>query len=170
MTVLVVDDETAIRRVVRRALERNGAEVLEAEGGETALALLQCDDADQVDLVITDLMMPGIGGLALAEVLSVFRPELPVLAMSGNPPAPSPDRRLPLLLKPFTLSELLVAIRLVQSRSRHDCIIEEHRRVAHLLHAAAGETQARDAALRSAAVDLVAMARLLQSSQPERQP
>jgi DNA-binding response OmpR family regulator len=169
MTVLVVDDETAIRRVVRRALERNGAEVLEAEGGETALALLQCDDADQVDLVITDLMMPGIGGLALAEVLSVFRPELPVLAMSGNPPAPSPDRRLPLLLKPFTLPELLVAIRLVQSRARHACI-EEHRRVAHLLHAAAGETQARGAALRSAAVDLVAMARLLQSSQPERQP
>jgi DNA-binding response OmpR family regulator len=169
MTVLVVDDETAIRRVVRRALERNGAEVLEAEGGETALALLQCDDHDQVDLVITDLMMPGIGGLALAEVLSVFRPELPVLAMSGNPPAPSPDRRLPLLLKPFTLPELLVAIRLVQSRARHACI-EEHRRVAHLLHAAAGETQARGAALRSAAVDLVAMARLLQSSQPERQP
>jgi DNA-binding response OmpR family regulator len=168
MTVLVVDDETAIRRVVRRALERNGAEVLEAEGGETALALLQCD-ADQVDLVITDLTMPGIGGLAVAEVLSVFRPGLRVLAMSGNPPAPSPDRRLPLLLKPFTLSELLVAIRLVQSRSRHGCI-EEHRRVAHLLYAAAGETQARGTALRSATVDLVAMAKLLQSSQPERQP
>lgn len=168
MTVLVVDDETAIRRVVRRALERDGAEVLEAEGGETALALLQ-GDADQVDLVITDLTMPGIGGLAVAEVLSVFRPELRVIAMSGNPPAPSPDRRLPLLLKPFTLAELLVAIHLVQSRARRGCI-EEHRRVAHLLHAAAGETQARDAALRSAAVDLVAMAKLLQSSQPERQP
>jgi CheY-like chemotaxis protein len=168
MTVLVVDDEASIRRVVRRALERDGAEVLEAEGGETALALLQ-RGADPVDLVITDLAMPGIGGLAVAEVLSVFRPELAVLAMSGNPRMPSPDRRLPLLLKPFTLPELLVAIRLVQSRSRQACI-EEHRRVAHLLHAAAGETQARGAALRSAAVDLVAMGRLLQSSQPERRP
>jgi CheY-like chemotaxis protein len=168
MTVLVVDDEAAIRRVVRRALERDGAEVLEAEGGETALALLQWG-ADPVDLVITDLTMPGIGGLAMAEVLSVFRPELPVLAMSGNPRMPSPDRRLQLLLKPFTLPELLVAIRLVQSRSRQACI-EEHRRVAHLLHAAAGETQARGAALRSATVDLVAMARLLQNSQPERRP
>jgi DNA-binding response OmpR family regulator len=168
MTVLVVDDEAAIRRVVRRALERNGAEVLEAEGGETALALLQ-RRADPIDLVITDLTMPDIGGLAVAQVLSVFRPELPVLAMSGNPGTPSPDRRLSLLLKPFTLAELLVAIRLVQSRSRQACM-EEHRRVARLLHAAAGETQTRGAALRSAAVDLVAMARLLQSSQPERQP
>jgi CheY-like chemotaxis protein len=167
MTVLVVDDESVIRRVVRRALERDGAEVLEAEGGETALALLQ-RGANPVDLVITDLAMPGIGGLALAEVLSVFRPELPVLAMSGNPGTPSRDRRLPLLLKPFTLPELLGAIRLVQSRSRHGCI-EEHRRVAHLLHAAAGETRAQDTALKSA-VDLVAMAKLLQSSQPERQP
>jgi two-component system cell cycle response regulator CpdR len=160
MTVLVVDDEASIRRVVRRALERNGAEVLEAEGGETALTILQ-RRGDPVDLVITDLAMPGIGGLAVAEVLSVFRPELPVLAMSGNPRMPSPDRRLPLLLKPFTLPELLVAIRLVQSRSRHVCI-EEHRRVAHLLHAAAGDAQARGTTLRSAAVDLVAMARLLQ--------
>jgi CheY-like chemotaxis protein len=168
MTVLVVDDEAAVRRVVRRALERDGAEVLEADGGETALAMLQQRD-DPVDLVITDLVMPGIGGLAVAEVLSVFRPELPVLAMSGDPRMPSPDPRLSLLLKPFTLPELLVAIRLVRSRSRQ-ASIAEHRRVAQLLHAAAREAQPRGTALRSTAVDLVAMARLLQNSQPERQP
>jgi CheY-like chemotaxis protein len=167
MTVLVVDDEAAVRRIVHRALERDGFEVLEAESGETALALIQAR-RDPLHLVITDLSMPGIGGMAVAEVLSVFRPELPVLAMSGNPGMSTPDRRVPLLLKPFTLPDLLVAIRLVRSRARVARLESvEHRRMARRLQAAAAEAQTRGEALRSKAVDLVAMAALLRTPGPD---
>jgi two-component system, cell cycle response regulator CpdR len=162
VTVLVVDDEPAIRRVVHRALEREGTEVLEAENGQAALEIIQ-RDARNIDLVITDLAMPGIGGQAVAQVLSVFRPELPVLAISGHPHMTAPDRRIPLLLKPFTIVELIAAMRLVRSRTRSArAESDEHRLVARQLRAAADGAHARGEALRSKTVDLVAMARLLE--------
>jgi CheY-like chemotaxis protein len=112
--VLVVDDEEPLRRVVRRALEADGCTVLEAADGEAALGLLQTIESP--DLLLTDLRMPRIGGRELAEVLSVFRPELPVVAMTGFAGAAHPDRRLPLLVKPFTLPDLLGAVRTARSR------------------------------------------------------
>jgi len=165
MTVLVVDDEPAIRHIVRRALLRAGADVLETDNAEAALEVIQ-HDPGQLDLVITDLVMPGISGLVLAGVLSVFRPELPVLAMTGHSVLLEPDRRLPLLSKPFTLSELLAAVAAVRGRARRGVRqADEQRMVARRLRAAADAAQSRGAALRSRAVDLTAMARLLQASQ-----
>jgi CheY-like chemotaxis protein len=162
MTVLVVDDEPAIRRIVCRALADPGHVVLQADSGEAALALIQ-DEHRPLDLVITDLVMPGIGGLALAAVLSVFRPELPVLAMTGHSSLVEPDRRLPILTKPFTIPELRAAVAGTRVRVRR--VVgqgREQRTVSRRLLAAAEATPSRGNALRSNSVDLLAMARLLQ--------
>ncbi|HXJ33514.1 MAG TPA: response regulator [Candidatus Eisenbacteria bacterium] len=65
-TILIVDDSTTIRAMVRRALEEDRHEVLEASHGAAALAALEQANAD---LVITDLLMPGMDGLALTRAL-----------------------------------------------------------------------------------------------------
>ena len=115
-TILVVDDEPTVRRVVRRILEHDGHIVVESPDAESALRLIE-QHTSRIDLVITDLGMPGIKGRELAEVLSVFRPELPVLAMTGSERVIT-DRRLPLLGKPFTLDSLREAVRTMRSRPR----------------------------------------------------
>jgi CheY-like chemotaxis protein len=81
MTVLVVEDEPAVRAVVVRSLERGGFRVLQAS--DAAAALQVADREGRPDLVLTDLMMPGIGGAELARRLKARWPGLPVLFMSG---------------------------------------------------------------------------------------
>jgi two-component system, cell cycle sensor histidine kinase and response regulator CckA len=76
----------------RRALELDGATVIEASDGVFALSLVQ-EWTGPLDLVMTDLKMPRLGGIEVAELRSVFRPDLPVLAMTGDPGMA--DRRLP---------------------------------------------------------------------------
>jgi len=83
-TILVVDNEASVRRVVRRTLQHDGNVVLEAVDAESALRLIE-GHSGRLDLIITDMTMPGIDGWELAEVLSVFRPELRVLVMTGFP-------------------------------------------------------------------------------------
>ena len=114
-TVLVVDDEEPLRRVVRRALESEGCTILEASDGEAALRLLQ-EMESSPDLVLTDLRMPRVSGRELAEILSVFRPDLPVIAMTGFAGSAHPDRRLPLLVKPFTKPVLVEAVKTARDR------------------------------------------------------
>ena len=97
--------------------------------------------------------MPGLGGREIAEVLSVFRPELPVLAISGDPG--TPDRRLP---KPFSLADLVEAAGLLRTRaSRMREWAQEKRFRARQARQVALEMQARTAALRDK-VDLLAVA------------
>ena len=81
-TVLVVEDEDAVRRLVRAALERQGYTVLLASGGEGALAVLRAQSTP-VHLMLTDVIMPGLSGRALVEVVRASSPALPVLFMSG---------------------------------------------------------------------------------------
>ena len=82
-TVLVVEDETAVRGLVRRALESQGYTVLAVGSGDEALTLLEEADA-LVDLLLTDVVLPGsLQGNELASAARVFRPRLPVLYMSG---------------------------------------------------------------------------------------
>ena len=157
--ILLVEDEDQLRSLCRRALEADGATVVEAHDGETALTRVQ-EWSPSFDLVITDLAMPGLGGREIAEVLSVFRPELPVLAISGDPG--TPDRRLPMLLKPFSLADLVEAAGLLRTRaSRMREWAQEKRFRARQARQVALEMQARTAALRDK-VDLLAVARELQ--------
>src|SRR4051812_20799547 len=113
-TLLLVEDEADVRTMCRRALELDGNIVIEASDGIDALTLVQ-EWTGPLDLVITDLNMPRLGGLEVAETLSVFRPDLPVLAMTGD--SGVADRRLPTLLKPFSIEDLTEAARLMRGRA-----------------------------------------------------
>jgi two-component system cell cycle sensor histidine kinase/response regulator CckA len=79
--VLLVEDEPAVRAIATRSLERAGYRVLQASDGAAALGLM--DWHGQPDLVLTDLMMPGIGGTELGRRLRKRWPALPILFMSG---------------------------------------------------------------------------------------
>jgi two-component system, cell cycle sensor histidine kinase and response regulator CckA len=79
--ILVVDDEDAIREVARRILTREGYEVIAAAGGEEALTLIAEDE--QVDLLLTDVIMPRMSGKELAERFVSLRAGARVLYMSG---------------------------------------------------------------------------------------
>src|SRR6266508_144370 len=80
--ILLVEDEAAVRAVTRQLLQRNGYDVIEAPEGTAALALLQAG-AVTVDLLLTDVVMPGMGGRELAQRVVPRYPGLRVLFMSG---------------------------------------------------------------------------------------
>jgi two-component system, cell cycle sensor histidine kinase and response regulator CckA len=82
-TVLVVEDEEAVRRLVREVLLAQGYRVLEAPGGEEALSLCAAA-AEPVDLVLTDVVMPGMSGRELAARLREAVPDIRILFMSGH--------------------------------------------------------------------------------------
>src|SRR5881394_4502506 len=81
-TALLIDDEEPLRHIVRRMLEFDVCRIIEAVDGESGLRLLEQDDG-QIDLVITDLLMPGLDGLDVLAVIQEHRPDLPVLVISA---------------------------------------------------------------------------------------
>lgn len=81
-TVLVVEDEEGVRKLVRSVLELNGYRVLEADSGETAMEISAAHD-EKIDLLVTDVVMPKMSGRELADALSLLRPDLKVLFLSG---------------------------------------------------------------------------------------
>jgi PAS domain S-box-containing protein len=114
-TILVTEDEDAIREVARRILTRNGHTVLLAENGVRALELLDVFDGE-IHLLLTDVVMPGMQGKELAEEARRHRPGLRVLYMSGyaQPILASQgtlDTGVVLLEKPFTERSLLRRVR-----------------------------------------------------------
>ena len=112
-TVLVVEDDAAVSRVTRRLLAGAGYEVLEAGDGETALAVCR-EHAGDVDLLVTDVIMPGMSGKALAGRLRQLRPGLPVVYVSGHAPEVvgrrGVDASSVVLSKPFNGDGLLRAV------------------------------------------------------------
>ncbi|MGP0072157.1 MAG: response regulator [Bryobacteraceae bacterium] len=110
-TILVVEDEAGIRALVRKILRRQGYEVLEAANGQDALALFR-EHGQRADLLITDLLMPQMGGRELVERLQTLGHDLKVLYVSGyTDDATVYSGDLPpgtaFLQKPFTLGSLL---------------------------------------------------------------
>ena len=81
-TLLLVEDETTVRRLAHRILTRQGYTVLEAENGIDALRVCE-EHVGDIDLVVTDVVMPEMGGGELAEKLKEVRPGTPVLMVSG---------------------------------------------------------------------------------------
>ena len=109
--VLLAEDDPMVRRLVRETLRFNGYSVLEAANAEEALLLIEKEDP-AFDVLVTDLMMPGMGGLELARRLRSRRPELPVLYMSGYSEEMALGREKleshsAFLGKPFSTHELL---------------------------------------------------------------
>jgi signal transduction histidine kinase/CheY-like chemotaxis protein len=113
-SVLVIDDNPQIREVVHRVLSSAGYHVTTAASGQDALALL--DDPDvAADLVLTDVVMPGITGNAFAAELQARRPDMKILFMSGyeRPPDGSeawPGESLQVIGKPFSRTALLTTV------------------------------------------------------------
>src|SRR3954468_14610975 len=116
-SILLVEDESAVRELVRSALERLGHAVLQASEPAEALALATINAA-AIDLVVTDVLFERGSGLRLVEDLIERGLDLPVLYLSGlsEPPADLPGRRTLYLAKPFELTQLEWAV--VQLLSR----------------------------------------------------
>jgi CheY-like chemotaxis protein len=106
--VLLVEDEDPVRRLVAETLRRTGYRVIEATSGAEAEQEFARNDG-AVDLLLTDLMMPGEGGQALARRLRSVQPELKVIFISGHPGdslGAEPAQAGTLIPKPFSLSYL----------------------------------------------------------------
>jgi CheY-like chemotaxis protein len=108
LTILVVDDEAAVRLLTTRILEARGYSVIEAGDGSDALALLE-SMAEPIDLVISDVVMPRFDGLELARSMEIMTHPPPILLMSGWALSRLELER-PLLVKPFDAHELLAAV------------------------------------------------------------
>ena len=113
--VLLAEDDADVRSVVRMQLSELGCAVVEAENGSEAADMVE--NIPAIALVISDVVMPGaMDGRALARFVRRFRPELPMVLMSGfaesefHPGGLGPDHDLPLLAKPFSRDKLLAAL------------------------------------------------------------
>ena len=123
-TILVAEDESALRLAEKRSLEKLGYKVLLAADGEEALQVLEAN-AGKVDLVVTDVVMPRLGGRALYATLRDRGIGVPFLFTSGYTAGDSDvsakiDPGLPFLAKPWTLAELATKVREVLDASRAD--------------------------------------------------
>jgi two-component system, cell cycle sensor histidine kinase and response regulator CckA len=113
-TVLLVEDEESVRQLVRETLESRGYRVLEAENGQAGLAVAE-RHKDKIDLIITDVVMPGMSGHELAQQLLKLRPEIKVLYLSGYTEDVFAGETIAenqaFLQKPFTLQSLSRKVR-----------------------------------------------------------
>jgi two-component system cell cycle sensor histidine kinase/response regulator CckA len=111
--ILLVDDEETVRRVTGRLLEKLGYRVKAAADGSEALRIVET--GEDFDLVLTDVVMPGLSGIEMAERLREIRPGQKILFTSGyttrefgRPPGEPPQ---PFMPKPFSLEDLARAVR-----------------------------------------------------------
>jgi DNA-binding response OmpR family regulator len=115
-TILVVEDEASLLNSIKRILVRHGYTVLEARHGADALQVI-AETERAIDLVMTDLMMPGMSGRELIPELQALSSRPPrVLVMSGERAVLRRDSLPPgtgFLNKPFTMEELLQTVRAV---------------------------------------------------------
>jgi signal transduction histidine kinase len=113
-TILLVDDDEPIRRLIRRSLNARGHEIIEAGNATDALDIARSFDRS-IDILLTDVVMPGMSGIELARSLARSRPELQILFMSGYAPGirgeadfePANSRFIP---KPFSTARIAEAV------------------------------------------------------------
>jgi CheY-like chemotaxis protein len=114
-TILLVEDEAAVRALAKRVLTQKGYRVLEAADGAIALRVAAAH-VGEIDLVLTDIAMPNLGGRGLVEEIKELSPHMRVLFMSGYPREDVlPENRsadpTPYLQKPFTGETLFAEVR-----------------------------------------------------------
>lgn len=120
-TVLLVDDEPTVRSALQSALECAGHEVLAGESGEAALRLL-ARASPRLDILVTDILMPGMDGFELADLVRREVPDLPVLFITGYDRdllsrRGGPGSHVEILQKPFRMAALISRVdRLMQAR------------------------------------------------------
>jgi CheY-like chemotaxis protein len=112
--ILVVDDEQIVRDLTVQVLERAGYDVVSVANPHRALEVV---DAGQVDLVVSDVVMPGLSGVDLLDEIRVRWPDLPVVLMTGGTPEPERATRAlqlganGIVYKPFSHAELRGAVK-----------------------------------------------------------
>jgi CheY-like chemotaxis protein len=113
--ILLVEDEAAVRALAKKILSEKGFHVIEASDGAIALRIAAAHEGE-IDLVVTDVAMPNLGGRGMVEELRELSPGLRVLFMSGYPkeeifPKKGGASRTPYLQKPFTGETLVSEVR-----------------------------------------------------------
>jgi two-component system, cell cycle sensor histidine kinase and response regulator CckA len=103
--ILVVEDDADVRAMIAEALATYGMTVIEAASGHEALRILQRDRT--ISILLSDVMMPGISGLVLAERAAQLRPDVKTLLLSAYPPAVTTR---PVLTKPLRVAQLCAEI------------------------------------------------------------
>lgn len=117
LKVLLVDDDLGVLNTLREGLSDLGWDVPIAPDAETALGML--DRRDALDVLVTDISMPGMGGAEFARAVRLRRPDLPILLMSGFPgAAKDPDIEFEILQKPLTPDLLAARISAAAERLR----------------------------------------------------
>jgi two-component system, cell cycle sensor histidine kinase and response regulator CckA len=114
-TILLVEDEPAVRQLFAQALTRAGYGVYEARNGQEAVKLFD-QHGDAIDMLLTDLRMPYMGGAELAHHLRGRRRTLKLLCISGYPGNLDADLAADFLAKPFSRDDLLRKVREVLDR------------------------------------------------------
>jgi two-component system, cell cycle sensor histidine kinase and response regulator CckA len=113
VSVLVVDDEAAVRRFAVRVLQREGYEVLEAADGLEALEMLRAGKVT-VDLIVSDIVMPRMNGVELMQAVTESDPQIPVVLMSGYATAALSELGIAtpcsIVPKPFPAERLLAEV------------------------------------------------------------
>jgi CheY-like chemotaxis protein len=114
-SILLVEDEAAVRLLAKKVLTQKGYRVFEASDGAIALRVAAAH-VGEIDLVLTDVAMPNLGGRGMVEELKELSPDIRVLFMSGYPreeifPEQEPSNRTPYLQKPFTSETLFSEVR-----------------------------------------------------------
>ncbi len=118
-TILVVDDEPEVRKLVGAMVQRHGYNVMTADSGEHAITLFK--KHHPIDLLLTDVVAPGMSGPMLADKLTEMQPGLRVLYMSGYDQTKMVQKYVvekghALLHKPFTLEELGKKVQEIMNR------------------------------------------------------
>ena len=108
LTILLVDDEEIVRVATAEMIRDLGHEVIEADGGATALGKLAA--GLQVDAVVTDYKMPRLDGAVLARRIAEIRPQVPVLIITGYTGTTEDILKLPRLSKPFSQAQIAAAL------------------------------------------------------------
>ena len=115
-SILLAEDEPLVRTLMAQVLRDQGYQVWEAENGEEALELFQTMEQESVDILLTDVVMPHMGGIELAQRITELRPNIPVLFASGYSPEPlfttgDSSRELRFIQKPFLPDALASKVR-----------------------------------------------------------
>ncbi len=114
-TILLVEDEPAVRQLFAQALIRAGYRVHEARNGQEAIKVFD-QHGDSIDLLLTDVRMPYMGGLELARHLRSRRVSLKLICISGYPGSTENELATDFLAKPFSRDDLLKKVRDVLDR------------------------------------------------------
>jgi len=112
-TILFVEDQKQMAEMFKSVLTAKGYDVIVIHHGSQALELIE-ENADDIDILVTDIVLPGVSGISLAHKLRSRRPESCILLITGYSELQAEDIGFPVLGKPFTPNQLLEKIEMIQ--------------------------------------------------------